>query len=383
MEKTLITAEGCRGRRQRLLEHVDGQPDCILLGAPRNLALFTGFYASPFSYSSQNAQALLAIFKDGRSALVVDNILEETAKSAYADEVVVANWSDGRRSLTARSTSLVDAARKFLRNHAIEKFRIDSGVPENLFERPIRGAERPKTLSVDRAIMNISRSKAPDELAVMRKSLEAMGAGYAAGREQIHAGMTELEAYTVVHRAATLAAGQPVTVYGDFASGPRAESGGGGPTGRVIDPGDLFILDYSVILQGYRGDCASTWVIDGEPSPRQREISVACLEAMAAGEAILKHGAWCREADAAVRSVLRDHGLEPYFTHHSGHGLGLGHPDPPYIVPESNDRFIAGDVVTLEPGCYIPGVAGMRFEHNYLITDDGFERLSHHRLGLT
>ena len=64
-------------------------------------------------------------------------------------------------------------------------------------------------------------------------------------------------------------------------------------------------------------------------------------------------------------------GWTQYFTSHTGHGLGLGHPEPPYIVPESTDTLQAQDVVALEPGLYVPGVGGMRFERNYLITADG------------
>ena len=60
----------------------------------------------------------------------------------------------------------------------------------------------------------------------------------------------------------------------------------------------------------------------------------------------------------------------------------MEHPEPPALVSESTDSLLAGDVVTLEPGCYVEGVGGMRFEHNYLITEDGAEQLSHHHLGL-
>ena len=65
------------------------------------------------------------------------------------------------------------------------------------------------------------------------------------------------------------------------------------------------------------------------------------------------------------------------------HGLGLGHPEPPYLVPESIETLQAHDVVALEPGLYLPGVGGMRFERNYLITDRGHETLTRHQLGLT
>ena len=70
--------------------------------------------------------------------------------------------------------------------------------------------------------------------------------------------------------------------------------------------------------------------------------------------------------------------MAEYFPHHAGHGLGLTHPEAPFIVRHANESLLAGDVVTLEPGLYVEGVGGIRIEHNYLITDSGYERLSNH-----
>ena len=149
-------------------------------------------------------------------------------------------------------------------------------------------------------------------------------------------------------------------------------------TDRKIERGDLFLLDYSVVIEGCRGDLCDTWVVDGDFTDRQMLMKAACKEAMKAGERLLGAGVSCRDVDSGVRGVFEKHGLGKYFKHHTGHGVGLGHPDPPYLVPESSETLMAGDVITLEPGCYIQGVGGMRFEHNYLITDSGYERLSDH-----
>jgi Xaa-Pro aminopeptidase len=218
---------------------------------------------------------------------------------------------------------------------------------------------------------------------VIKKALRASEAGFAAAVREVKPGMTELQACERVHQAAFEAAQQPVIVYGDFASGPRCEQGGGSPTLREIQPNELFLLDFSVVLHGYRGDLAHTFVVaGGKATSRQREMAEVCYAAMAAGEALLKPGAPGREVYQAVQRVFAENHLGERFPHHAGHGLGLGHPDPPYFVPESDDTLLAGDVVTLEPGAYIPGIGGMRFEHNYLITENGFERLSRHSLAI-
>jgi Xaa-Pro aminopeptidase len=194
--------------------------------------------------------------------------------------------------------------------------------------------------------------------------------------------MTELDAYLLVQHAALRAAGDRAVVYGDFVSGPRCEAVGGPPTDRVIQPGDLVLLDFSVVLGGYRGDFANTFVCGGQPTAEQRRLHAACLDALSAGEALVKAGRPAREIDAAVRASFDKQHLRETFSTHSGHGLGLGHPDPPYLVPNSADTLVAGDVIAIEPGQYVQGVAGMRYERNYLVTDQGYEVLSRHELRL-
>ena len=87
-----------------------------------------------------------------------------------------------------------------------------------------------------------------------------------------------------------------------------------------------------------------------------------------------------RDVYAAVRKPLAERGLAEAFPHHAGHGIGLGHPEAPFLVPESDETLQAGDVVTLEPGVYVKGQGGMRYERNYLVTDRGCESLSDHRI---
>jgi Xaa-Pro aminopeptidase len=212
--------------------------------------------------------------------------------------------------------------------------------------------------------------------------MRATEAGHAWARDSIRAGMTELDVYAGVHAACTRAAGQPVIVYGDFAVSPGPERRGGPPTERVLRPGDMFILDYSVVIHGYRSDFTNTLVVGAEPTAEQRRLYEACMAAMAAGEGQLRGGTACLDVYNAVRGAFEKAGLADAFPHHAGHGLGLTHPEAPFFVRRADEALVAGDVVTLEPGLYVAGVGGIRIEHNYLVTDDGFERLSHHEIAL-
>jgi Xaa-Pro aminopeptidase len=135
------------------------------------------------------------------------------------------------------------------------------------------------------------------------------------------------------------------------------------------------------VLNGYRSDFTNTIAV-GVPTMKQQDTFQICVDALRAGESVLRAGTRAADVYAAVSKVFTDAGRDP-LPHHAGHGIGLGHPEPPIFVPESDDVLMAGDVVTLEPGSYETGVGGMRFEHNYLITQTGSERLSNHRISLT
>ena len=208
--------------------------------------------------------------------------------------------------------------------------------------------------------------------------MRATEAGHAWAKQQIAPGMTELDVYSGVHGACVRAAGMPAIVYGDFAVCPGPERRGGPPTDRVIKPGDMFILDFSVVLFGYRSDFTSTLVVGRPPTGEQLRLLDGCKAAMAAGEKELRAGNACKNAFDAMMSAFDSLGLAEHFPHHGGHGLGLTHPENPFIVRHATEDFLQGDVVTLEPGLYVQGIGGVRIEHNYLIMKDGYERLSNH-----
>jgi Xaa-Pro aminopeptidase len=231
-------------------------------------------------------------------------------------------------------------------------------------------------------IAGMRRRKDADEIAVIRECVRACEAGHEWARINVASGMTELDVYSGVNAACMKAAGKQVVVYGDFlvSTGPSRRAGP--PTERVIEAGDMFILDYSVIIDGYRCDFTNTLVVDKKPASDQERLFDLCMLAMEAGEKELCAGKACLTVYEAVRRVFDKEGMAGYFPHHAGHGLGLGHPEPPYIVRNANESLLAGDVVTLEPGLYIDGIGGIRIEHNYLITDRGYERLSNHTISL-
>src|SRR5205807_6008262 len=126
---------------------------------------------------------------------------------------------------------------------------------------------------------------------------------------------TELDVYNGVHAACTRTAGHPVVVYGDFAVSPGPERRGGPPTDRVLEPGAMFILDFSVVIEGYRSDFTNTLVVGRAPTPDQQRLYDLCRQAMAQGEKELRAAASCRTVYDAVRGVFERAGVADAFPH--------------------------------------------------------------------
>jgi Xaa-Pro aminopeptidase len=377
----MLTAEGCAARRQRLWDALPTECDILVVGDPSHLIYFAGYAPSPFEFRTVESGALL-LLERGRAILVADNLLMPFVAQARVDEGLTPVWYEGQKSAPHRRAQLVTSALGRLASMpgqrvGVELASVPAGVALGLDQaRP--GVE---IIDISPIIRPLRRAKDPDELAVLRRAIAAGEAAHAVALRELKPGMTELEAYQIVARAAIAALAAPAIVYGDFVSGPRcALEKGGPPSSRRIEPTDLVILDFSVVVSGYRGDFTNTFAVGGAPTPQQRTLFEACVGALRAAEALLAPGTPARAVDAAVRRHFTALGLDHAFTTHSGHGIGLGHPEPPYLVPQSDDVLQAGDVVAVEPGLYIEGEGGMRYERNYLIRADGFETLSNHEL---
>jgi Xaa-Pro aminopeptidase len=363
----MLTLEGCRQRRQRLWQHLDPPPDSdyLLLADPIHLVYLANFYVDPISLGG-GFRGYLLLRRDGHAKLIYDNRLPASVERAHVEERRVVPWYDGQ--------SPAHGPRQLAPLEAVN--------PEG---RGLRVHDRlgdPYAPTIVRTIAGMRRRKDPDELEVLRHCMRATEGGHAWARAHIKPGMTELDVYNGVCAACIRTAGYPVIVYGDFAVSPGPERRGGPPTGRALQPGDLFILDYSVVIDGYRSDFTNTLVVGAEPRPEQVRLFELCLAAMAAGEGALRPAAACRTVYDAVRGVFEKAGVAEQFPHHAGHGLGLSHPEAPFFVRHATETLHAGDVVTLEPGLYVPGVGGIRIENNYLITEDGYEQLSRHEIAL-
>ncbi|MGQ0734563.1 MAG: M24 family metallopeptidase [Acidobacteriota bacterium] len=163
------------------------------------------------------------------------------------------------------------------------------------------------------------------------------------------------------------------------AAGARAAQPHAQPTGNVIGAGELVVLDFGGVLDGYCTDLSRT-VVAGRAGRRERQLIARVIEAQAAAFAAVAPGAGPEGVDGAARTVLEGYGLGAAFTHGTGHGLGLEIHEAPRVtrlrVGHSEPVLEAGMVMTLEPGVYLPGFGGVRIEDDVLVTEGGAEWLT-------
>jgi Xaa-Pro aminopeptidase len=217
--------------------------------------------------------------------------------------------------------------------------------------------------------------KEPEELEAIRRAAEVTDATYERLAAEQFAGKTEKE---LVWRMEVLfhecgADGLAFDV--DIAAGPTAASPHAMPGERVVQEGEFVLVDAGATVDGYCSDCTRTFAV-GEVSDSLRELYDVVLRAQQAGVDAVAPGVGGREVDAVARVLIADAGYGESFGHGLGHGLGLLVHEAPVLRPESEDVLVPGNVVTVEPGIYLSGVAGVRIEDLVVVTEDGVDVLS-------
>ncbi len=154
------------------------------------------------------------------------------------------------------------------------------------------------------------------------------------------------------------------------ASGPNGESPHAEPSEREIGRGELVTIDLGAIVDGYCSDCTRTYAT-GEVPGEQAEAYALVLAAQLAGLDAVRPGAGGRAVDAVAREVIEQGGMGERFGHGLGHGVGIEIHEAPRLSPRSEDELQPGDVVTVEPGVYVPGSFGIRIEDLVVVGAEG------------
>jgi Xaa-Pro aminopeptidase len=232
--------------------------------------------------------------------------------------------------------------------------------------------ERVSLVAAPGIVERLRAVKDDAERALMRSAAKLADEAFSAVVAPGLAGRTERDVALaleteMVCRGAEHASFDTIVAAGEHGALPHAK-----PRDVEIRPDDLVVVDWGARLDGYCSDCTRTLAV-GEPAPEAREAYELALAAQLAGLGAVRAGAGCREVDAVARDVIAAGGHGPHFGHGLGHGVGLDIHEGPRLSQRAEGDLVAGNVVTVEPGVYVPGAFGVRIEDLVAVTAEGCE----------
>ena len=158
-------------------------------------------------------------------------------------------------------------------------------------------------------------------------------------------------------------------------SGPNSANPHASPSDRLLQAGDLLVLDFGASYQGYISDITRTFAL-GEIDPEYSHIAQIVLAANTAARNFVQPGVTAHQVDQAARTIITNAGYGSYFTHRTGHGIGMESHEEPYIRQGNSLVLQPGMAFTIEPGIYLTGRNGVRIEDDVVVTSDGLDSLT-------
>jgi Xaa-Pro aminopeptidase len=224
-------------------------------------------------------------------------------------------------------------------------------------------------------IMRQRMIKDAEELKLIKAAVQLGAKVYLDALESLRPGVSELEVAGRLENAARRGGADGMSFETIVAAGKRGALPHGRAGSAAIPKRGYVVIDSGVILRGYCSDMTRT-VHVGRVGRQERAWYDAVLEAQLAGIAAVRPGVTAGEIDEAARSVLRKAKLDRYFTHSTGHGVGLEIHEPPRLGKAQTERLEPGMVITIEPGIYVPEKGGIRIEDMVVVTGSGAEVLT-------
>jgi len=327
-----------------------------------NLLYFTGF---------PSASALL-IPRDGEGTIYVYGVNYEQAK---------AEGKNFNVELVRRDENLMAKISEKAMDCYVKRLAVDAlGVESWLsLAKETRGKMKIEVKPTCASELRAVKDEA--EIALMRKAADMTNEGMRTAYEVLSPGKKEYEVAAEIEYTMRKRGSYGTAFETAVSSGSRSAFPHGGCTDREIREGDLVVVDFGAVYRDYRCDMTRT-LVAGKPSEKQKRIYEVVKKAQESAFEAVKARVKARDVDTAARRIIEDAGYGECFVHGLGHGVGLEVHEPPVLNAVSKDTLAVGNVVTVEPGVYLPGFGGVRIEDTVLVGKDGAERLTKGRYSL-
>lgn len=340
-----------RVRQKRALAQLTTGQDGLLVTHPPDIRYLSGFTGSAGALVLQGGKATL--YTDGRytaqaKAEAVGTrvvIVPKGVLAAACEGAVAAGVKQCGFDASITTVAALDGMRKAIPAKVRRSFFAPSG--------PV--------------VAGLREVKDAREIEIMRRAALVGCRLFDRMLGFIHAGLTETAVAAELEHAARLAGAEAMSFETIVASGERSSLPHGRATGVKLPKRGFLTLDFGVVVNGYCSDMTRTLHL-GAATQEEFDVYHAVLEAQEAAVAAIAPGVTVGDVDEAARSVLRRAKLDQYFTHSTGHGVGLEIHEGPRVAAEQKQVLKRGMVITVEPGVYIPGKFGVRIEDMVLVT---------------
>ena len=331
--------------------------DSYIVTSEQTRNYFTGFHST---------FGILIIIRD-KSFYITDNRYAEVCNSFFegtsVEPVIIAKAGNGY----VKAQEIIDS-------NNLKKMGFEDTMSVRDFTE-LKELVKVELVPVGKYFEAVRSVKTSEELEKIAKIMAISSEAFLKTLQLARVGMTEKELCAEINYQIYKMGADSLAFETIIASGANGSKCHAVPSDRVIEKGDLVTMDFGGRLDGYCADITRT-IAFGKISQEQEKLYNTVLEAQELGLANIKPGMICGEVDGIVREFFKSKGLDQYFVHSLGHGVGVEVHEEPRLSPNCDIKLVENMVVTIEPGLYMPGAMGVRIEDTVAVTKDGYRNFS-------
>lgn len=347
-------------RIERLMAMLPKETDCAVISSDINRRYFTGMLSSA---------GTLVCFRDAAYLIIDFRYIEKARNTVSGCEVIL-------------QSNLYQQIKELLKKHNVNRVSVESmeltlSDFEQLREKLGSDIELDSSNALSRAIYSCRMVKYPFEIEKIQEAQKLAEEAFSHILEFIHEGVTEREIqleldFTMLRLGAEELSFPTIALTGKNTSMPH-----GVPSDKCrVRSGDFVLMDYGAVVDGYHSDMTRTVAV-GEPSDEMKNVYNIVLEAQEKSLNAVCAGITGNKLDAIAREHISNAGYGECFGHSLGHGVGMEIHEYPNASPLSTTIIRSGNVITIEPGIYLPGKFGVRIEDFVIVTENGCENFTH------